>query len=163
MKKSTTIENLVPLHPEGGYPPVENPDLEDLVGYNLKRAYMTVQSDFRKTLGKDGLSARSFSALSLIVQNPEVTQSELSRLLGIERSGLVAIVDDLEARKYISRTKVPGDRRVQALVPMKAGTNAYAKALTKVRAHESTLLSGLKDTEKKTLLKLLKKVRHSDL
>jgi len=50
-------------------------DLEGLVGYNLKRAYVIVQSDFRHALGKDGLSARSFSALSL------VNDSELKTLL----------------------------------------------------------------------------------
>mgnify|MGYP001602657296 CR=1 FL=1 len=73
------------------------PDLDDLVGYNLKRAYVIVQSDFRAALGRDGLSPRVFSALSLVVQFPNITQSELARMLGIERSGLVAIVDDLKA------------------------------------------------------------------
>jgi len=140
----------------------EPPDLENLVGYNLKRAYVIVQNDFRNALGKDGLSARSFTALSLVVQNPEITQSELSRLLGIERSGLVAIVDELEQRKYISRATVPGDRRVQALVPLKAGIKAYSKTLSKVQEHESSLLSNLTDAENKTLLKLLRKVRECE-
>lgn len=137
----------------------EHPDLEGLVGYNLKRAYVIVQGDFRRAMGEDGLTARSFTALSLVVQNPEITQSELSRLLGIERSGLVAIVDDLEARKYVSRTTVPGDRRVQALIPLKAGSKAYAETLSKVQAHEQALLASLKESEIKTLMKLLKKVR----
>jgi len=137
-------------------------DLEGLVGYNLKRAYVIVQSDFRHALGKDGLSARSFSALSLVVQNPEITQSELSRLLKIERSGLVAIVDELETHEYISRTTVPGDRRVQALVPLNAGMAAYSQALSQVQTHEKKLLANLNDSELKTLLQLLKKVRQCE-
>ena len=141
---------------------VDHPDLENLVGYNLKRAYVIVQADYRRALGADGLSARSFTALSLVVQNPEITQSELSRLLGIERSGLVAIVDELEQHEYVSRTQVPGDRRVQALVPTKAGVKAYAKTLAKVQEHENKLLSSLTATEKKALLKLLHKVRKCD-
>jgi DNA-binding MarR family transcriptional regulator len=139
--------------------PLEESDLETLVGYNLKRAYIVVQEDFREAVGKDGLSARVFSALSLTVNYPNVTQSELARMMGIERSGLVAIVDDLEDRKYLQRAQVPGDRRVQALVPTDLGRKAYRDAIATVRAHEDTLLSNLSTSEKDTLLELLKKIR----
>ena len=90
--------------------------LDDLVGYNLKRAYMIVQADFRDTLGEDGLTARVFSALSLVVENPNITQSELARTLRIERSGLVAIVDQLEERKLLTRSSVVGDTLIVCLL-----------------------------------------------
>lgn len=134
-------------------------ELDVFVGYNLKRAYVIVQQDFRKALGEDGLAPRVFSALSLVVQFPNITQSELARLLGIERSGLVAIVDELEQRGYLLRTTVQGDRRVQALVPTEAGQQANASAHERVRAHEDALLSNLSAEEKGTLLRLLKKIR----
>ena len=134
-------------------------DLEDLIGYNLKRAYVIVQTDFRKALGDDGMSARVFSALSLSVRYPNITQSELARMMGIERSGLVAIVDELEAKKYLQRAPVPGDRRVQALVPTEAGRAAYKDAIKTVRAHEARLFADMSATEKETLLSLLKKIR----
>lgn len=141
---------------------VESPlsDLEELVGYNLKRAYVVVQEDFREALGQDGISAGVFSVLSLTMESPNITQSKLARLLGIERSGLVAIVDDLEARGFLTRTAVPGDRRVQALVPTDAGRNAYERAVATVRAHEKRLLSSLTDNEKQDLMRLLRKIRH---
>lgn len=138
---------------------VESSDLEDLIGYNLKRAYIIVQTDFREALGKDGLSARVFSALSLTVKFPNITQSELARMMGIERSGLVAIVDELEERGYVKRAAVPGDRRVQALVPTDIGRQAYGSAIDIVRAHEDRLFVGMTAAEKTTLLGLLKKVR----
>ena len=138
---------------------LEASDLEDLVGYNLKRAYIVVQTDFREALGKDGLSARVFAALSLAVKFPNITQSELARMMGIERSGLVAIVDELEERGYLRRAAVPGDRRVQALVPTDAGRRAYGEAISVVRAHENALLADMTENEKVTLLKLLKKIR----
>lgn len=134
-------------------------DLEEFVGYNLKRAYVIMQNDFRAALGQDGLSARVFSALSLAVQFANITQSELARKLGIERSGLVAIVDDLEGRGFLKRTHVPGDRRVQALVATEKGKAAYADAVATVRAHEKALLSHLSEDERTTLITLLKKIR----
>lgn len=140
----------------------ETADLEGLIGYNLKRAYVIVQTDFREALGADGLSPRVFSALSLTVKFPNITQSELARMMGIERSGLVAIVDELETRKYLKRVPVPGDRRVQALVPTDAGQRAYAEAIGIVRKHEDQLLSHLSKDEQSTLLTLLKKIRKAD-
>ncbi len=134
-------------------------DLEDLIGYNLKRAYVIVQTDFRKALGDDGMSARVFSALSLCVRYPNITQSELARMMGIERSGLVAIVDELEAKNHLRRAPVPGDRRVQALVPTDAGRSVYKAAIQAVRAHEDRLFADMTSEEKETLLSLLKKIR----
>ena len=138
---------------------VDTSDLEELIGYNLKRAYVIVRTDFRKALGEDGMSARVFSALSLCVRFPNITQSELARMMGIERSGLVAIVDELEARSYLRRVQVPTDRRVQALVPTGAGRAAYRDAIKAVRAHEDALFNEMTDDEKQTLLTLLKKIR----
>lgn len=134
-------------------------DLEELIGYNLKRAYVIVRADFRKTLGEDGMSARVFSALSLCVRFPNITQSELARMMGIERSGLVAIVDELETKSYLRRVQVPTDRRVQALVTTEAGRAAYREAIKAVRAHEDALFQDMTYDEKQTLLALLKKIR----
>jgi DNA-binding MarR family transcriptional regulator len=138
---------------------LDSSDLEDLIGYNLKRAYVIVRTDFRKALGEDGMSARVFSALSLSVRFPNITQSELARMMGIERSGLVAIVDELETKDYLRRAPVPGDRRVQALVPTDAGRVAYREALKAVQAHEDALFADMSGDEKATLLSLLKKIR----
>lgn len=137
-------------------------DLEGLIGYNLKRAYVIVQADFSTAIGSDGMSARVFSALSLTVKYPNISQSELARMMGIERSGLVAIVDELEAKDYLRRAPVPGDRRVQALVPTDIGRVAYGKALAAVRAHEGAMFSDITSAEKAQLLALLKKIRRKE-
>lgn len=140
----------------------DSSDLDDLIGYNLKRAYVVVRNDFREALGEDGMSARVFSALSLSIRYPNITQSALARMMGIERSGLVAVVDELEAREYLRRAPVPGDRRVQALVPTEAGRRAYGSAIRAVRAHEERLFSDMTEDERQTLLNLLKKIRSAE-
>lgn len=149
-----------PLRVDEGSAPTS--DLDDLVGYNLKRAYLIVREDFRRALGADGLAPRVFSALSLIVQFPNITQSELARMLRIERSGLVAIVDELEARGFLRRNPVPGDRRAQALSPTAAGTGAYGRARAAVRAHEDRLLAHLSHEEREVLVGLLGRIREAE-
>ena len=134
-------------------------DLEKLIGYNLKRAWVSVAADFRRTMGADGMSPRVFATLSLAVQNPDITQSEVARRLGIDRSGLVAIVDELERSALVARADIPGDRRLQALVPTPQGQRVYRDCLNRVRAHEERLFSVLSDEEKSVLLRLLGKIR----
>lgn len=150
-------------HASAPEPDFEPSDLEDLIGYNLKRAYIIVQKDFREALGEDGLSARVFSALSLAVKYPRITQSELARMMGIERSGLVAIVDELEERNYLHRAPVPGDRRVQALILTDDGRRAYDAAIEVVRAHEERLFQNIPQEEIAALLATLRKIRREEI
>lgn len=133
--------------------------LDGLVGYNLKRAYVVMHEDFRRTLGEDGLNPRAFAVLAFAVQHKGITQSEVARKLGIERSGLVAIVDELERTDLVSRTPVPGDRRVQALHATGEGQRVFAAASKAVDAHEKRLLSFLTEAEKRNLLKILQTIR----
>lgn len=134
-------------------------DLEPLIGYNLKRAYVVVSTDFRRAMGEKSLAPRQFSALSLIVQFPNITQSELAGKLGIERSGLVAIIDDLEKRGFVLRQAVRGDRRLQALEVTEQGSSTYEAALTLVKEHEDALLSDFSEDEIATLVGLLQRIR----
>ncbi|MFN7003927.1 MAG: MarR family winged helix-turn-helix transcriptional regulator [Roseinatronobacter sp.] len=140
--------------------PLENEsDIERLLGYNLKRAYMIVRDDFRRQVEQSVLSPRAFSVLTLIVENRGLTQSDVARQLGIERSGLVAIIDDLEARGLAQRRAVPGDRRSQALIASEAGCKLHADILARVHTHERALLAPLSPAEQTQLLELLRKFR----
>ncbi|MCH8465240.1 MAG: MarR family transcriptional regulator [Roseinatronobacter sp.] len=137
----------------------EESDIEGLLGYNLKRAYMIVRDDFRRQVEQSDLSPRAFSVLTLIVETPGLTQSEVARHLGIERSGLVAIIDDLEAHGLAERTAVPGDRRSQALIATPKGRAFHAETMARVHAHEHALLAPLSPGERTQLLILLRKFR----
>lgn len=133
--------------------------IEGLLGYNLKRAYMIVRDDFRRQIEQASLSPRVFSVLTLIVESPRLTQSEAARRLGIERSGMVAIIDELEAKGLAERAAVPGDRRSQALVATQKGCTLHARTLQLVQGHERDLLSVLDAVEQTQLLALLQKFR----
>lgn len=134
--------------------------LDTFVGYNLKRAYMILDADFREAMSEKALSPRVFSALTLIAQVPNLTQSDLSRRLGIERSGLVAIVDALEGNGYVRRVPVPRDRRVHALCATDKGIALHQEAVALVRAHEDRLLSMFSTRERQQLISLLQKIRN---
>jgi len=138
--------------------PVVQTDLMRLIGYNMKRAYMRIYADFTDTLGALDLRQRTFSVLSLVVANPNISQSDVARTLGIERSGTVVIVDELEGRDLIRRDKVVGDRRAYALKVTPAGRALYGAALARIDQHEDKMLENLTPAERETLRVLLSRI-----
>ncbi len=117
--------------------------LSSFIGYAMKRAYMTIHGDFLASFEHLGLRSGTFSALSIIVDNPDISQSQLARALAIERSGVVLIVDHLEGRELIGRHRVPGDRRAYALRATLAGCCLRDEAVEAIRKHEARVLSSL--------------------
>jgi len=133
--------------------------LDGFIGYTLKRAYILVQEDFRRAVEDEGLSTRTFSALSIVVQYPNISQAEVARMLGVDRSGMVAITDDLQARGYLIRRASTQDRRVQALIPTAQGQAACARTRVKVQDHEDRLFAHFSPDEQQMLVGLLRKIR----
>jgi DNA-binding MarR family transcriptional regulator len=137
---------------------VDDAVLREFVGYNLRRAYLTIQEDFLAQLAKLELRAVSFSALSLIVDNPDIIQSRLAEALSMERSNLVVIVDQLEQRDLITRSKLKSDRRVHALRATLKGRRLRDRAAALVKAHEDRLLADFTPAERKNLIAMLNRI-----
>lgn len=138
---------------------VSDATLRSLAGYNLRRASNAVQSDLVEALAPFKLRMITFSALVLVVDNPGMRQSQLADALAIERSNLVVIVDDLEARDLVTRNPTPGDRRAYALRATLAGRRLCEKALRAVIAHETRVLRRLSGDEISTLVSALQAIR----
>lgn len=132
--------------------------LSSFIGYAMKRTYMTIHSDFVASLEHLGLRPGTFSALTIIVDNPDISQSQLARALAIERSGVVLIVDHLEDRELIGRHRVPGDRRAYALRATLAGRRLRDAAVEAIRKHEARVLGSLTGSEQATLRNLLARI-----
>ena len=135
--------------------------LSDLIGYAMKRALSVVQADLSRVLSGFGLRAVSFSALSIVVAQPALTQTQLADALQIERSNLVTILDELSDRGLIIRAPVAQDRRRHALMATAAGKALAEAALAAVEAHENRLFACLSEPERRELKRLLTKVRHA--
>jgi DNA-binding MarR family transcriptional regulator len=135
--------------------------LTDFIGYGMKRALSIVQADLSRVLSEFGLRAVSFSALSIIVGQPGLTQTQLAEALQIERSNLVTLIDELAGRGLILRAPVAQDRRRHALMPTAAGKKLAVAAREAVEAHERNLFSCLTTQEQDDLRRLLTKFRQA--
>lgn len=135
--------------------------LSGYIGYAMKRALSIVQADLARTLAQYELRAVSFSALSIIVSQPGLMQSQLADALQIERSNLVTIIDELAGRNLIIRAPVAHDRRRHALMPTAAGRQLAHAAQASAAEHEQRLFACLTEPERTELLRLLRKFRNA--
>jgi DNA-binding MarR family transcriptional regulator len=132
--------------------------LREFIGYNMKRSYLIIQADMMATIADLGLRQTTFSALATIIENPDITQTQLGQALSIERSGVVLIVDEMENADIITRNKVKTDRRSYALRATLRGRRLWEKASLAVGAHEDKLLSTLTAQERATLKDMLNRI-----
>lgn len=132
--------------------------LTKLVGYHMRRAQTVVFDDFMKSLADDHVTPGQFGVLVLIEANPGISQSALARALGVERSTMVAVLDELERRGLAKRRRSPHDRRSHALELTAKGGALLAAVKPKVRRHEKRIAGDLDRAEIQSLISLLRRI-----
>ncbi|MEX0311552.1 MAG: MarR family winged helix-turn-helix transcriptional regulator [Tateyamaria sp.] len=137
---------------------VSDTALRQFVGYGMKRAFNVLQADLARTLEPLGLRMLTFSALSMIVENPGLRPSQLASALSVERANVVVYVDQLEEAGWVTRAPCPEDRRAYALQCTIAGRRVYDKAVAAVRAHDRRMLDGLREVEIAAVKKALMQI-----
>jgi DNA-binding MarR family transcriptional regulator len=127
--------------------PVPDPEadlrLRRFTGYLMKRAFNVVQDDLTRVLEQFDLRLLSFSALQIVVEFPDITQTQLAQMLDVERSNIVVVLDKLEDAGLLTRNAVPNNRRAYALRTTLAGRRLAEKAINAVAEHEARLFAGI--------------------
>ena len=129
--------------------------LPELLGYRLRLAQQAVFRDFAESV--QGLSPGRVGLLILIDANPGVTQSRLAEAARRDRSTMVGVLDQLEARTLIERRRGQ-DRRTNGLWLTRAGRALLGRALRSIARHERRIASGLSAADRRRLLELLGRI-----
>jgi DNA-binding MarR family transcriptional regulator len=137
---------------------LDNSFLEKQVGYNARRASLSIIGLFMERMDEYELSVVDFSVLSLISHNPGVTSRQLCLTLAILPPNFVNLLASLERRGLVERKPHPTDRRAFGLHLSRAGKSLVRKAEKKVAELEIDATSRLTEAERLTLVELLKKV-----
>jgi DNA-binding MarR family transcriptional regulator len=116
---------------------------------------------FADRLTELDLHPRHFGILSHLGASEGQSQQALSIALGIHRSAVVALVDDLEHRGLAERRPDPSDRRAYALYLTRRGRAVLADLQRMAEEHEAELLSALDASQRSQLISLLRHVAES--
>jgi DNA-binding MarR family transcriptional regulator len=137
---------------------VDTSYLESLIGYNARRAALTVIDVFLERLAVYDLKPVDFSVLSLIAHNPGITSRQLCTTLGILPPNLVGMINALDQRKLVMRKPHPRDGRAVGLHLTASGRKLMHDAERTAAELESQVASRLSAAETKTLIRLLQKI-----
>ena len=101
---------------------------------------------------------RGFQALLGAANCSAKNQAELAKQLGVDRTVMVYLVDDLERAGLVERLPDPNDRRSRLIRATEVGLERLAAKQTAISAAESELLAALTADEQKSLREMLREV-----
>lgn len=137
--------------------------LETLLGYNTRRATLTIISRFIERMAEFDLRPVDFSVLSLIGHNPGITSRELCHALNILPPNMVGFLKAFEKRELIDRTPHPTDGRAMGLALTPKGQQLMQQAEVAAVESDASAAHRLSAAEQKTLMRLLQKIyRNTD-
>jgi DNA-binding MarR family transcriptional regulator len=139
-------------------PALDTRYLEGLLGYNARRAALAIIEVFLQRMQVYELRPVDFSVLSVIAHNPGVTSRQLCVALGILPPNFVNLLASLEKRALVQRQPHPSDKRAIGLQLTVQGNQLMLAAEQIARQLEDDAAARLSATERKTLIRLLKKI-----
>lgn len=151
-------EKFVNAVQEAADQPLDQEMLLSLVGYNCRRAYLSIMPLFHERMSQYELRAVDFSVLSLLHANPNITQKRLSNAINVSPPNLAILLDRLEARGLLLRQRNPLDKRSQTLILTPGGEKMAGQAEQAVSQLEAEATSALSNAERQQLLTLLQKI-----
>src|ERR671937_52651 len=130
-----------------GDPAPNGPPLEARVGYLLFRLGRTQSTLFVEALEPLGLRPKHFSLMNFVELSEGSSQQEVGKKLGLDSSGLVSVIDDLERQGLVERRRDTADRRRYAIYLTAAGRAKLSRAREAVKLRADELLSPLPGRE----------------
>lgn len=132
--------------------------LENLIGYQLRRAQISLFHSFNKHLEHANITPGQIGLLIKIKNNEGISQTALARANGIERSTLGEIIDRFDKRGLVDRRKHLTDRRAYALHLSKEGDDFLEKVVPMLLQQEAEFTQNWTAEERDTLVHLLAKL-----
>jgi len=117
--------------PSAGEPPQPPPPVPALalrMGYLLKHAQLRMAELNAAALAPFGITGRQLAVLLAIDSQAPLSQQEAAGRLGVDRTTMVALIDELEGKQLVQRRQDPADRRKNVVALTPAGRATLAEA-----------------------------------
>ncbi|MEM1379966.1 MAG: MarR family transcriptional regulator [Pseudomonadota bacterium] len=131
-------------------------ELENSPGHLLRRAQQYADDLYKKEVGSGGLTARQFTVLFAISEKEGLSQTDLVRRTGIDRSTLADMISRLTSKGYVARQRTKDDARANSVKLTAAGKKVLSGHDTKVMKAEAAALALLPKTQQGAFVKTLK-------
>jgi DNA-binding MarR family transcriptional regulator len=142
-------------HPSG------DPPVTEFAGQLFFRLWRATHTRTAELLGSVGLTPALFALLNVIGARAGAIQQELGSALGIDRSTMVSLIDQLESAGLATRRPSATDRRAREIAITPKGRRLLQRARGLISQVEDEILAGLTTQERSDLLTLLRRTLDS--
>jgi MarR family transcriptional regulator, transcriptional regulator for hemolysin len=123
----------------------------------LSRASHGLTTEFTAALEDVGISPRAHAVLTTAMTG-EHTQSEIARLVGLDKTTMVVTVDELETSGLAERRASSSDRRARVIAVTEAGRRKVKQADKVLDAVRRDVLSVLEPDQREVFLNALSRL-----
>lgn len=141
-----------------GDPDHDRPARDGGVAFLLAQLGAHAAAAFAERLRPLDLAPQHAGVLRRLANAPGESQRALADALGMHAPRLVALIDDLEARGLVQRSRDPADRRNYALSLTTAGRETMRRIATVARQHERAITAAIDDDEREELATVLRRL-----
>src|SRR5215469_1931492 len=131
------------------------PAIDSEITWLLHRAAQRMRSATSEQAAKHGIQLRDHIVLSALAIGVNLTQIELGKLLGLDKTTLMSQLDRLERMGLVTRRGDPRDRRRRIPEITKAGLDVRAKVAEAWTDVETAALSGFTEDQVQALRHML--------
>jgi len=121
----------------------------------MHRALQLALDVYTEEAGPDGLTQRQFAVLEAVSAKAGLTQTDLVRATGIDRSTLADLVARMEAKGLVERQRSTLDARAMAVRLTEAGSAALEAMRPRVQSADKRILALLPKGRRETFLTVL--------
>jgi DNA-binding MarR family transcriptional regulator len=136
----------------------KGPPEEVQIATLLARVGGTQAVAFAALLAPLDLRPKQFGLMNVVALADGPSQGEIGAAMGIDPSGLIATIDDLEERGWLERCRDPDDRRRNVVVLTEAGATKLSEGRAAAYRRALELTAPLTAKERRALRDLLAKI-----
>jgi MarR family transcriptional regulator, lower aerobic nicotinate degradation pathway regulator len=129
--------------------------LRSMPSWLLNQVALPAQRIIAEALASVGARRQHYSVLSALEEFGPASQAALGRRCGIDRSDMVALVNELAAAGRLERTPDAEDRRRNVVAITDAGRKFLSELDRLLQAAQDDLLAPLSSRERTELVRLL--------
>lgn len=137
---------------------IDYADLPTYLGYQLRQAQSAVFRDFASIIAKTGVTPGEFSLLTLLANNPDISQVTLAAAYGLNKSTLSLAIKTLADRGLVERSRSSIDKRFFSISLTEEGRRKLEEVTRHVGAQERKMDSVLAPGERLQLLDMLTRI-----
>jgi DNA-binding MarR family transcriptional regulator len=132
--------------------------LGDDLGWALGAFFRSYREAVKETLGDVPGGPRGYQVLRFAAREAPATQLALAQQLGIDRTVMTYLIDDLESAGLVERRPDPADRRARRVAATPAGQDRLVELDRGLRRAESSVLGPLTAEEAAVFRGLLQRL-----